>query len=185
MDGQVSLVTAIVQTAGAATAIDVAHLRRAVDQSPSLRAMLMRHEQVVLAQALQGVACNTTHSVQARLSRWLLRARDLTNSDTLAVTQEFLAQMLGRQRNAVTIEAKALQDAGVIKYKRGKIEITNSTQLKVRSCECYETVRNLYENLLLKPGDALSGTSGQLPDPSRRPVSASQESKERSPTRRP
>jgi CRP-like cAMP-binding protein len=68
-------------------------------------------------------ACMATHDVQARLCRWLLRARDLSSSDTLNFTQEFLAEMLGVRRTTVTIDAHALQNAGFIKYSRGKIQI--------------------------------------------------------------
>jgi CRP-like cAMP-binding protein len=151
LDGLLSVVTAVVQIAGVASVIDISTFRRAAAQSATLSALMMRHEQAVLAQALQAAACNSVHSIPQRLARWLLRARDLTGVDTLAFTQEFLAQMLGSQRNSVTIEAKNLQDAGIIKYKRGNIEILNLNELKARSCECYDTVKGFYQNLLVKP----------------------------------
>jgi CRP-like cAMP-binding protein len=148
LDGQISLNAAIVQLKGSASTLDVAALRRAADESASLRALLIRHEQVILAQALQAAACNATHTVQARLSRWLLRARDLSGSDTLNFTQEFLAQMLGAQRNAVSIVANTLQQAGLIRYRRGKIEILNPEGLAESSCECYAVVKGFYARLL-------------------------------------
>ena len=148
LDGQISLNTAIVQLPGDASTLDISHLRRAADQSASFRALLMRHEQVILAQALQTAACNACHTVQSRLSRWLLRARDLSGSDTLAFTQEFLAQMLGAQRNSVSIVANALQEVGLIRYRRGQIDITNLEGLRESSCECYETVNRYYDSPL-------------------------------------
>jgi CRP-like cAMP-binding protein len=108
----------------------------------------MRHEQLILAQALQTSACNATHTVQSRLSRWLLRARDLSGSDTLTFTHEFLAQMLGTQRNSVSIVANTLQEAGLVRYRRGRIEITNLEGLVESSCECYDRVKGYYEKLL-------------------------------------
>lgn len=148
LDGQIALNTAIVQLEGSASALDVSDLRRIADQSAPIRRLLMRHEQVILAQALQTAACNASHSIQSRLSRWLLRARDLSGSNTLSFTQEFLAQMLGTQRNSVSIVANTLQEAGLIRYRRGQIEITNLAGLVASSCECYGTVKELYKKFL-------------------------------------
>src|ERR1700730_5159977 len=71
-------------------------------KSPDFRTALIRHEQVLFAQAQQSAACNASHTVEARLSRWLLRSRDLSGSDTLALTQEFLPQMLSVPRSTVS-----------------------------------------------------------------------------------
>ena len=77
-----------------------------------------------------------------------LRARDLSGSDTLNFTQEFLAEMLGVRRTSVTVDAHTLQNAGFIKYTRGKIQIINVERLHEGACECYHMVRSHYENLL-------------------------------------
>ena len=114
LDGRISLTTAIVQMPGRASIIGVVNLRSAAERSAPLRSLIMRHEQVVLAQALQSAACYAVHPLQNRLSRWLLRARDLIGRDKMFFTQEFLAQMLGCNRNAVTIVAKTLQEEGLI-----------------------------------------------------------------------
>ena len=105
-------------------------LRAIAGQSATFRDLLVRHEQALLAQAQQSAACNASHSVEARLSRWLLRARDLWDGETLPMTQELLARMIGVQRNAVSIVAHALQQAGVIRYSRGQIEITDLEALR-------------------------------------------------------
>ena len=78
------------------------------------RTMLIRHEQLLFAQAQQSAACNASHSVESRLARWLLRVRDLTGGNKLDLTQEFLAQMLGVRRTSVSLVANALQSAGLI-----------------------------------------------------------------------
>lgn len=113
--------------------------------------MLARHEQALLALARQSTACNASHSVEARLSRWLLRARDLCGSETLPLTQEFLAQLIGVQRNAISIVAHALQRAGIISYSRGHIDITNADGLRETACECYDAVKLHHQRLLNVP----------------------------------
>ncbi len=139
---------AIVQIAGSASIIDADHVRKITDLDLRLRDRLVRHEQAILVQAQQTAACNACHPVEARLSRWLLRCRDLMASDDLALTQEFLSQMLGVQRSSVSITAAALQDAGLIKYRRGHIRILDVDGLQNRSCECYRAVKTHAERLI-------------------------------------
>jgi CRP-like cAMP-binding protein len=148
LDGQISLNKAIIQLPGSGETLDVKRFRKVADQSPVLRTMLLRHEQVLFAQAQQSAACNASHTVEARLARWLLRSRDLSGSNTLGLTQEFLAQMLGVQRSSVSPVAHALQQAGLIHYSRGIIDIINLAGLRDASCECYGTVKAQYERLL-------------------------------------
>jgi CRP-like cAMP-binding protein len=148
LDGQVSLNKAIVQLPGHSEILNVIKFREVAEQSPALRTILLRHEQVVFAQAQQSAACNAAHTVEARLARWLLRSRDLSGSDTLALTQEFLAEMLGVRRSSVSPVAVTLQRAGLIRYSRGHIEIIDLEGLRNASCECYGTVKAHYDRLL-------------------------------------
>src|SRR5204863_1569376 len=148
LDGKVSLSRAIVQIPGDALTCELDLLRKAALQSHPLLALLIRHEQTVYAQAQQSAACNAAHDVEARLCRWLLRARDLSDSDTLPFTQEFLAEMLGVRRTSVSLVAHTLQQAGMIKYARGRIQITNLEGLRETACECYGTVNAHYQALL-------------------------------------
>jgi hypothetical protein len=83
------------------------------------------------------------------MCRWLLRIRDLTGSDEMQLTQEFLAQMLGVRRTAVSVVAGTLQKAGFIKYSRGHIRLLDVAQIEAGACECYQTVRNHYDGLLI------------------------------------
>ena len=147
LDGKISLSRAIVQIPGDAITCEVGVLREAAMQSHPLLALLIRHEQTVYAQAQQSAACNATYSVEARLCRWLLRARDLSG-DTLPFTQEFLAEMLGVRRTSVSLVAHTLQQAGFIKYTRGRIQIVNLEGLQESACECYGTVNSNYRALL-------------------------------------
>jgi CRP-like cAMP-binding protein len=148
LDGRVALNRGIVQLAGAASILDVQRLRKVAEASATFRTTLMRHEQVLFVQAQQSAACNASHAVEARLARWLLRSRDLSGSDTLDLTQEFLAQMLGVQRTSVSIVAHTLQKAGLITYSRGRIKITDLKGLRETACECYGTVKSHYDRLL-------------------------------------
>jgi CRP-like cAMP-binding protein len=94
------------------------------------------------------VACNALHSVEARFCRWLLTCHDRISTDTVAVTQEFLADMLGVQRTTVTAVARSLQEKTLIRYRRGVVEILDRAGLQALSCECYGVVRNNYQRLL-------------------------------------
>jgi CRP-like cAMP-binding protein len=148
LDGKVALSRAIVQLSGDAMVCDPAAFRGAALQSENLISKIMRHEQTLFAQAQQSTACMAHHEVDARLCRWLLRARDLSGSDHLPFTQEFLAEMLGVRRTSVTAVARTLQEAGMIKYTRGKIEILDVEGLREGTCECHETTNEQYRQLL-------------------------------------
>jgi CRP-like cAMP-binding protein len=105
LDGDISLTDAIVQLPGTASTFKVGVLRSAAEQSIAFRTTLIRHEQALFAQAQQSAACNAKHSAEARLARRLLRMHDLAGDDKLHLTQEFLAQMIGVQRNSVSTVA--------------------------------------------------------------------------------
>ena len=147
LDGKVSLNKGIVQMAGSAGTLEVNRFRRLANELEPFRSLLMRHEQVLLAQSQQSAACNASHTVEARMCRWLLHMRDFGGSDDLMLTQEFLAQMLGVRRPSVSIVASPLQKAGLIKYSRGRIRVLDVKGLKKRACECYDTVKRHSERL--------------------------------------
>ncbi len=148
LDGRVSLNKAIVQIAGAGSALNLEHLRSLAETSPAFRTTLMRHEQLILVQAQQSAACNISHTLEARLARWLLRCRDLMGNDDLALTQEFLGQMLGVRRSSVSLIAGTLQQAGLLRYRRGHIRILDVEGLRDAACECYATVKAHSDRLL-------------------------------------
>jgi CRP-like cAMP-binding protein len=101
-----------------------------------------------LVQVSQSVLCNRMHEVDARLARWLLTSADRMESESLNLTQEFLAQMLGVQRSTVTVAAGDLQRAGMIGYSRGKIHILDRPKLIKTACECYQIVSASYQRVL-------------------------------------
>jgi len=101
-----------------------------------------------MVQVTQSVLCNRMHEVDARLARWLLTSADRMESESLHLTQEFLAQMLGVQRSTVTVAAGELQRAGMIGYSRGKINIVDRAALTRVACECYDIVTASYQRIL-------------------------------------
>jgi CRP-like cAMP-binding protein len=151
LDGKISFSRGIVQIAGQCLICEADVLKGAALQSNTMLAKLVRHEQTLYAQAQQSTACMATHDIEARLCRWLLRARDLSGNDTLLFTQETLAEMLGVRRTSVTTVAHTLQRAGMIKYARGKIQIVDVDGLRETACECYATINSHYQALLGDP----------------------------------
>ena len=148
LDEGPALADAVVVVPGLASVLKTEDLRTATDRNTGFRKLLVRHEQALLVQAQQSAACNASHSVESRLSRLLLRARDLSDSEGLPLTQEFLAQMIGVRRNAVSIVAHAFQQAGLVSYSRGHIEIRDIDGLRKTACECYAAVRTKCDRLL-------------------------------------
>jgi CRP-like cAMP-binding protein len=108
LDGKISLSKGVIQLAGEVLVCEASVLKAAAFKSETLLSVLIRHEQTVFAQAQQSAACMANHNVEARLCRWLLRARDLGRTDTLHFTQEYLAEMLGVRRTSVTVVAHTL-----------------------------------------------------------------------------
>ena len=143
-----SLSRAIVQTPCRCARISAVHLHEAWKRSPAIRELADSHTEALFGHAIQLVGCNALHSVEARFCRWLLSCHDRISTDTVALTQEFLADMLGVQRTTVTAAARALQERGVIQYRRGVVDIVSRPALEALTCECYGVVRGNYERLL-------------------------------------
>jgi CRP-like cAMP-binding protein len=147
LNGWDSRTSAIVRLPGTASVLDAVRLRFAADESAQFRHALLLHDEALSMQVEQSAACNAIHSLEARLSRRLLRMRDLSGDDTLYATQELLAEMLGVQRNSVSIIANAFQQAKLIRYRRGTIEIVNLEGLRASACECYRVIEMHYRRL--------------------------------------
>jgi CRP-like cAMP-binding protein len=136
-----TIARALVQLPGTAAWISASQFQAAAVQSQALRDLIVRYNDVLLAQVQQSVACNALHSLEARLCRWLLQTQDCIDGNVIPLTQEFLGQMLGVRRTTVTIAAKLLQSAGLIRYRRGHIQILDRGALEDISCECYAVIR--------------------------------------------
>jgi CRP-like cAMP-binding protein len=132
--------SAVVRIEGTSSVIDLPDLQVAIDRSTDLRAALARSEAVQQAIAEQSIACNAAHDVGARMARRLMRLCETSGETKFVVTQEALAEMLGIRRNAVSLVAHAMTEAGIIRYHRGLVEILDVDALHDQSCECYDTV---------------------------------------------
>jgi CRP-like cAMP-binding protein len=141
MFGNVAFGQATVQMTGSALRMTREAFVKAYGANARFRAAVNGHLAVIMVQIQQSAACHALHSVEQRLSRWLLHSRDTAGSDQIKLTQEFLSHMLGVRRATVSIAAVALQDAGLIRYSRGKITVLGQPGMGRRSCECYEVVR--------------------------------------------
>jgi CRP-like cAMP-binding protein len=135
-----SLVRVVVQMPMGGSRIAATHFRTIAAVSDPVRDLCIRYNEVLLSQARVTAACNALHPIEARFCRWLLQSADRAASDTIELTQEFLAEMLGVRRTSVTEVASRVQNAGVITYSRGVIKILDRPALMRMSCECYETL---------------------------------------------
>jgi CRP-like cAMP-binding protein len=138
----------IVQLGGTASRIELPRMQKAIAARPAIQRLVTRFMDVLMAQTLQSVACNAIHSVEARCCRWLLMTQDRVRKADLPLTHEFLAEMLGVQRSTVSEVTRSLQDRGLIRQGRGVITIVNRPHLQKASCECYEVIRQKYQQLL-------------------------------------
>jgi CRP-like cAMP-binding protein len=147
LDMDHSPVRAIAQIPGECLRASTGALLRAMKQGVELERLLRRYAGYSLRFVNQAVACNTLHSVEKRACRWLLTAQDGVGKDEFWLTHEFLAIMLGVRRQTVTAVAGTLQDAGLIRYRRGLVRVLNRAGLETASCECYQITRNIYQRV--------------------------------------
>jgi len=148
MGGKTALTQATIQHSGHAYRLKSALLKEEFDHCGALQHLLMRYTQVLIIQMAQTTGCNRRHSVEQQLSRWLLLNIDRLPTDELRMTQELIASLLGVRRETITDAAGKLQEAGVISYCRGRIEVLDRQKLEAQSCECYDIVKKQYDSLL-------------------------------------
>ena len=135
----------LVQVPGPALRLELDPLAAASEASPLLRRLFAWYVQAFLAEVMVSAACHALHAAAARLARWLLLVQDRAGEGAeLLLTQEFLALMLGLQRTTVTETASALQRAGLIDYRRGRVEIRDRPGLEAAACGCYRTILDRY-----------------------------------------
>jgi CRP-like cAMP-binding protein len=141
----------IVQVEGDAVRISASAARDAFATDAALVGHCLRYAHALQEQVAQSVACNSRHALEERCARWLLMTHDRVGRDEFVLLQSFLASMLGVHRPRVTVAAGMLQQAGLIRYSRGRITITDRERLEAAACECYATVRATHERLFAAP----------------------------------
>jgi CRP-like cAMP-binding protein len=147
LGGETMCNSAMVQIAGRASRIKAASFRRAVETIPEFKRLMLRYTLAVFAQVTQNAACNQLHAIDRRCARWLLTAHDKVNGDTFELTQHYLAMMLGVTRPSVSAAASALQNAGLIRYSRGRLTVVDRRGLEEASCECYRIIEDEFDRL--------------------------------------
>lgn len=148
MGGDTTPNRAVVQNAGAAYRLELQYFRDEFRRIGELHRLLLLYTQALLTQMSQTAVCNRLHSVEQQLCRCLLFSHDRLESDELVMTQELIANMLGVRREGVSVAAHCLQEAGLIRYKRGRITIVDRLGLESKACECYRVVKTECDRLL-------------------------------------
>ena len=148
MGGETAPNRAIVQSTCQAFRLNAASLKKEFARGGAVHLQLLKYTQALITQISQTAVCNRHHSVEQQLCRWLLLSLDRLPGNELRMTQELIANMLGVRRQGVTEAAGALEKDGLIRYRRGTIEVLDRTGVEARACECYGVVRREYERLL-------------------------------------
>ena len=138
----------VVQIASSAMQLRADVLKQEFNRGEALQRLILLYTQALFVQVAQNAACNRQHSVGERLARWLLSVHDCVQRNELPLTQELIGNMLGIRRSSVTVTANILQQAGIIRYSRGRISIQNRRALEARACECYRLIQQQYSRLL-------------------------------------
>ena len=166
MGGETTPSRAVVQSAGWGYRLKAHLIKAEFRRSGPFMNLLLRYTQALITQMTQTAVCNRHHSIEQQLCRWLLLSLDRLTGDSLTMTQDLIANMLGVRREGVTEAAGKLQRAGYIRYSRGHITVLDRPGLEKRVCECYEVVKLEFDRLLsaIPPGDPRGVLGKSMPD---------------------
>jgi len=160
MYSRVSFNRCIVQLAGHMVRCPIGILQDEFNRSDHVRNLFVSFSETLLSQIQQTVACNSMHSVEERICRWLLMMHDRADGEVLPYTHEFLSHILGVNRKSITLAAQSMQNAGLIEYHRGTMQVLDRHALEDASCECYAIVAERFNAFLVRPG-FVSGAGGE------------------------
>jgi CRP-like cAMP-binding protein len=159
MYSRVSFNRCLVQLEGGIVRCPIELLQSEFTRSEHVRDLFVSYSETLLSQVQQTVACNAMHTTEEKMCRWLLMMHDRAEGEVLTYTHEFLSHMLGANRKSVTLAALSMQAAGLISYRRGKIQILDRPGLEKASCECYAIVRERFDAFLTPPLTAIQGNT--------------------------
>lgn len=134
------------QIEGSGFSCTVEAARKEFLRCATFQSLMLRYVQAQLLQATQTAGCNAKHNIEQRLARWLLLCMDRVHTDTLKLSHEFLADMLGSSRPTVSIAAGSFKEQGLIEYNRALIRILDVKQLEKKACDCYLVIKNYLNN---------------------------------------
>jgi CRP-like cAMP-binding protein len=144
--------TALAQIGGEALCVRTERAREAFRGLRAFQARVLAYTRMLMTHVTQTAACNTLHTVEERLARWLLMCRRRLGSDSIPLTQEFLSHMLGVRRSGVTVAVGILEQAGLIAHSRGNIVVTDAEGLREVSCECIRVMTEEFESFVDEQG---------------------------------
>jgi CRP-like cAMP-binding protein len=155
MYSRVSFNRCIVQLEGHTVRCPIELLQYEFQTSEHVRNLFVSYSETLLSQVQQTVACNSMHTTEERMCRWLLMMHDRAEGEALPYTHEFLSHILGANRKSVTLAAQSMQAAGLISYHRGAIQVLDRAGLEQASCECYAIVKERFDAFLAPPSTAV------------------------------
>jgi CRP-like cAMP-binding protein len=158
MYSRVSFNRCLVQLEGPMLRCKIELLQTEFNQSNHMRNLFVSFSETLLSQVQQTVACNSMHTVEERICRWLLMMHDRAEGDGLAYTHQFLAEIMGSNRKTITLAAQSLQSRGLINYRRGLMQVLDRPGLEEAACECYLIVKKRFDAFLSPPSSALKET---------------------------
>jgi CRP-like cAMP-binding protein len=147
----------LVQSAGRAIRAKAADFERELARTESMRGLLQRYLFVLTTQLAQNIACSHHHLLEPRFARWLLMAQDRSHSPEFYLTQEFIANMLGVHRPAVSEVVRLMQERGLINHSRGQTRVVDREALEAAACSCYAVQKAVYERFLGGPAEKNHG----------------------------
>ena len=159
MYSRVSFNRCLVQLEGDMVCCPIELLQAEFKHSEQVRDLFVSYSETLLSQVQQTVACNAMHTTEERMCRWLLMMHDRANGEALPYTHEFLSHMLGTNRKSVTLAALSMQSAGLISYRRGRIQVLDRPGLEKAACECYAIVKERFDAFLTPPATAVQGNT--------------------------
>jgi CRP-like cAMP-binding protein len=158
MYSRVSFNRCTVQLEGPMLRCEIEPIQAEFHNSAHMQDLFVSYSETLLSQVMQTVACNSLHSVEERLSRWLLMMHDRAEGEKLTYTHEFLARIMGANRTSVTLAAQSLQNQELISYRRGLMQVQNRAGLEAATCECYAIVKARFDAFLRPPSTAVQET---------------------------
>lgn len=151
----------VVQTPGEALRIRADDLRQAMDEMPALRQLLLGYVQAALVQSAQLVVCNARHPLGERIARWLLVAHDRLDGNEICITHQAIGRALGVRRAGVTTAMGRMEEAGLLRRKRGCVVVLDQAGLEEAACDCYRIIRAEHQRLVCDvPGGTGANEAG-------------------------
>lgn len=158
MYSRVSFNRCTIQFEGPMLRCEIQPLQVEFHKNAHLQNLFVSYSETLLSQIMQTVACNSLHSIEERMSRWLLMMDDRADGGTLTYTHEFLARIMGANRTSVTMAAQSLKNHGLISYTRGMMQVRDRLGLEAAACECYGVVKKRFDAFLTPPSTAVQET---------------------------